>query len=455
MSGAEDVNTGAAWGAIELDLPRGYRWRPTGPAPRDETHPPRSDRASPAGWGSGPGGRAQRLRAASGARQAIVKVIGFRNGRGEAGRTLSYVARRERVHIETSFGEILSTREDLRSLLDDWSAGFSGRADGRDVMHLVLSFPEDVSPGVAGAIARATLPEIAEGRDWAFVVHDDTRHAHAHALVRLRGADGRHLRTGPDKLQRWSEATARHARERGVMLEASPRRARGRGEKGERTWERAMRLRGEIPLRHIEAAREAIALLERNGHATTRYERLLAAAGRRERAAFGALSRELLAEAQKADGPERERLLRLAEAAARHGNALPEARTRRQAMAAIAEEMRARGEPVDPESVARAFARERDNADRAREVAEGSTRDDARRRPPSREASPEPRTPEPRTPEPRTVEPHTPERHSPQTRLSPPRAPADDAERAIARRHGEWLAAREARRDRDPGRDPD
>ncbi|MBT9444107.1 MAG: relaxase/mobilization nuclease domain-containing protein [Hyphomonadaceae bacterium] len=415
-----------AWGAIELELPRGHRGRPAVRTPRDETRPPRSDRAGRAGWGAGAGGRAQRLRAASGARQAVVKIIGYRKGRGQAGRTLDYVARRERIDMETSGGETLSTREDLQSLLDEWSATFSERADGRDVMHLMVSFPEGVAPETAREIARATLPEIAQGRDWAFAVHDDTGHAHVHALVRMRGPDGRQLRTTRDTLQRWREATARNARARGVALEASPRWARGRGEKGERFWERAMRARGETPRRHRDAARDAIAMLDRDGDATTRFERLIAATGKRERAALAALSWDLLAQARGASGEERARLLRLAEAAARHGEALPQARTRRQALAAIAEEMRARGKRVDPEGVAQALARERDAADRARDGPGRAPRaaDSARR-----------------TSE-RPVEPPT---------------PGHDGDQDALRRHAEWLAAREARRDRDrdPGREPD
>ncbi|MBT9446705.1 MAG: relaxase/mobilization nuclease domain-containing protein [Hyphomonadaceae bacterium] len=338
------------------------------------------------------------------------------------------MARRERIDLETSGGETLATREDLRALLDEWSTTFSERADGRDVMHLMLSFPADVTPEKAGEIARAVLPEIASGRDWAFAVHDDTGHAHIHALVRMRGPDGRQLRTTRDVLHRWREATARTARERGVALEASPRWARGRGERGERAWERAMRERGETPRRHREAAREAIEMLDRKGSAATRYEQLIAATGKRERGELAALSWALLADARAASGEQRDRLLRLADAAARHGEALPEARTRRQALAAIAEEKRARGERVDPDSVSEAFARQRDAAARAREGSE-------RGRDIGDEAG----------------------KKSPTTGTPVATSSDQSAERTAIARHKAWLATRQARRDRDrdPGRDPD
>lgn len=387
------------WESIELDLPRGFRGRPTTRAPKPEGGRRRG--ADEARWGVGAGGQAQRLRAASGARQAVVKVVGYRKGRGEAGRTLNYVGKRDRIDLETHRGERLTREDELKALLDDWSTTFSTRADGRDVMHLVLSFPEDVAPETARAIARDALSVIAAGRDWAMAVHDDTGHAHVHALVRMRGSDGRQLRTTRETMRTWREATARAARERGVALEASPRWARGRGERGERGWERGMRERGAIPRRHREAAAEALSGVE------TRFETLIGATNARERAALAALSWELIAAARNAEGDERARLLRLADAAARHGEALPEARTRRQALAAIAEELRADGR-TDANAVAAEYARRRSERERSRAIGAAPSAD---------------------------------------------RDPADDVEA----RHQAWLERREAARahERDPGRDGD
>lgn len=409
------VEAGASgWGEIELDLPRGWRGARS-PRPKAEaSRAPRDGRE--AAWGAGAGGRNQRLRAASGAAQAVVKVVGYRKGRGETGRTLNYVGKRERIDMEASDGTRLTTEEDLRTLLDDWSSTFSRRADGRDVMHLVLSFPADVAPEKAREIARAALPEMAQGRDFVFAVHDDTGHAHVHALVRMRGPDRRQLRTTRETMRTWREATARAARERGVAMEASPRWARGRGERPERGWERGMRGRGEISRRQREAAHDALSGVE------TRFETLIGATNSRERAALSALSWELIAAARSAKGEERALLFRLADAAARHGEAMPEARTRRQALAAIAEARRERGLPVDPESVAMEFVAARDASDRSTREREADV-SSFRARAPSRSVPD------------RFVRGH------------------DDAEE----RHQAWLEARAARRarDRELGRDPD
>lgn len=390
------------WESIELDLPKGYRGRPAARTAKPDGGRRRG--ADEARWGVGPGGQAQRLRAASGARQAVVKVVGYRKGRAEAGRTLNYVGKRERIDLETHRGERLTREDELKGLLDDWSTTFSTRADGRDVMHLVLSFPEDVLPATARAIARDALAIVAGGRDWAMAVHEDTGHAHVHALVRMRGPDGRQLRTTRETMRSWREATARAARERGVALEASPRWARGRGEKAERGWERSMRARGEIPRRHREAAADALS------DAPTRFERLIGATNARERAALAALSWELIAAARNAEGEERARLLRLADAAARHGESLPQARTRRQALAAIAEELRAGGRTADANAVAAEHARRRDEHARPRDVGSDASGG----------------------------------------------ADHDSAEHVEAR-HRAWLERREAARarDRDPGRDGD
>jgi len=390
------------WETIELDLPRGYRGRPAAGAPVLEGG--RGHGSDEARWGVGAGGRAERLRAASGAAQAVVKVIGYRKGRSEAGRTVRYVAKRERIDLETHRGERLTREDELKALLDDWSTTFSSRADGRDVLHLVLSFPEDVTPETARAIARDALGVVAGGRDWAMAVHDDTGHAHVHALVRMRGPDGRQLRTTRETMRTWREVTARAARERGIALEASPRWARGRGERGERGWERGMRERGAIPRRHREAAADALSGIE------TRFETLIGATNARERAALAALSWELIAAGRNANGEERARLLRLADAAARHGEALPEARTRRQALAAIAEELRADGRAADADAVAVERARRRTERDRSHAIESGA---------------------------------------APGTE----RDPADDVEA----RHRAWLERRDAARarERDPGRDGD
>jgi hypothetical protein len=388
----------------DLELPRGAKPAPmtTSAAPDEPqspatAHPPMA-RSSTAGsmpappssarWGDGPQGNLQRLRALTGAPQAVVKIIGYRRGDGGgAAASLRYIGRDDRdrgddlggpsdnglaeIHMETQTGEVLRSREARERLLAQWADGFSSRRDGRDVMHLMISFPEAVAPILAGDLARAALPQMFPGRGFAFAVHADTGHAHVHVLVRMRGPDGRQLRADRAMLAGWREIVADHARSRDVALEASPRWARGLGEKRERGWERAMRQRGEVPRTHRAAAREVLALIARGEKVETRFEALLRATAARERAALQGLSWALIAEARSAPVATRGRLLDLAELALARAAALPDPQSRREIMAAIAEarskDIGAAPGPHDAEAVARAYAEHREARAAARD----------------------------------------------------------------------------------------
>jgi hypothetical protein len=389
----------------ELDLPRGAKPAPTATAPVPEEPPspaaartktgrssafgsmPAPPRSMP--WGAGAGGELQRLRALTGAPQAVVKIIGYRRGDGGgAAASLRYIGREDsdrandpngphesglgEIAMETQTGEILHSQEGRNRLLGEWADGFSSRRDGRDVMHLMMSFPASVSPETAGAIAREALPQMVPGRDFAFGVHADTAHAHVHVLVRMRGPDGRQLRTDRAMLAGWREIVAERARSRDVALEASPRWARGLSEKRERGWERAMRQRGEVPRTHREAAREVLGLIAAGQAVETRFETLLRATAERERTALQGMSWALITEARAAPADTRGRLLDLAELALARAAALPDPQSRREIMAAIAE---ARGRQAggvssaanEVEAVARAFAAGRDGRAAARD----------------------------------------------------------------------------------------
>jgi hypothetical protein len=389
----------------ELDLPRGAKPAPSAKAPAPEEPPSpatartKTGRSSASGsmpapprsapWGAGAGGDLQRLRALTGAPQAVVKIIGYRRGDGGgAAASLRYIGREDsdrdgdpngpyesglgEITMETQTGEILHSQEGRNRLLAEWADGFSSRRDGRDVMHLMMSFPASVSPETAGAIAREALPQMVPGRHFAFGVHADTAHAHVHVLVRMRGPDGRQLRTDRAVLAGWREIVAERARARDVALEASPRWARGLSEKRERGWERAMRQRGEVPRTHREAAREVLALLARGEKVDTRFEALMRATAARERAALQGLSWALIAEARSAPTQARGRLLDLAELALARAAALPDPQSRREIMAAIAEarSKEAGGAlpgPHEAEAIARAFADRRETRAAARD----------------------------------------------------------------------------------------
>lgn len=420
----------------ELDLPRGAKPAPSASAagPEEPQTPaaaraktrqssvsgsmPAPPRSVP--WGAGAGGELQRLRALTGAPQAVVKIIGYRRGDGGgAAASLRYIGREDsdrandpngpndgglgEIAMETQTGEILHSQEGRDRLLREWADGFSSRRDGRDVMHLMMSFPASVSPETAGAIAREALPQMVPGRHFAFGVHADTAHAHVHVLVRMRGPDGRQLRTDRAMLQGWREIVAERARSRDLALEASPRWARGLSEKRERGWEQAMRLRGEVPRTHREAAREVLGLIAAGQAVETRFETLLRATAERERAALQGLSWALIAEARGAPTQARGRLLDLAELALARAAALPDPQSRREIMAAIVEARTkdaggALSGPHEAEAIARAYAAGREGraAARSKERLAREPLDQVRGDMERRRAGARPQTPAPR-----------------------------------------------------------
>lgn len=225
---------------IELEAPRGYRG---------------GGRAAPAqdtGGGSGAAGT-------SAAPQALLKIVGYRSGAAGARTSLRYIARdeareaeAEHLRLETNTGEVLEGRAAIESLVADWALGF--RAGKRDALHLVLSFPEGLGAADVRAIARAALRDIASERPFAFAVHEDTRHRHAHALIAMRDANGRSLRTNRQVLAQWRERLVERARERGVALSTSTRRERGLEPARTPLWEGQLLARGALPRRWVAVA---------------------------------------------------------------------------------------------------------------------------------------------------------------------------------------------------------
>ena len=79
-------------------------------------------------------------------------------------------------------------------VVEDWTAGWSHKANRGYTSHLMLSFPSDVLPGKAFDIANAWAAEMFESRTyqddiWSYVaaLHTDRAHPHVHLVVNNRG----------------------------------------------------------------------------------------------------------------------------------------------------------------------------------------------------------------------------------------------------------------------------
>ena len=113
-------------------------------------------------------------------------------------------------------------------------------------MHLVLSMPETVdSVSVHQAVREFTKKTFAANHDYVFALHTDTVNPHCHVTVKMRGHDGRALKTEKADLQAWRDGFAEAMQFQGVEATASPRRSRGVVKKAQRS-----------VIRHIEQGDE-------------------------------------------------------------------------------------------------------------------------------------------------------------------------------------------------------
>jgi hypothetical protein len=96
----------------------------------------------------------------------------------------------------------------------------------RDVMHLILSARAGTSKDAFLRAARGFLGEEFRTHRYAFALHgpDDvktekrTQHVHIHAVILMRGIDGRKLDPRIEDLRRWRETMARQARDHGIAM---------------------------------------------------------------------------------------------------------------------------------------------------------------------------------------------------------------------------------------------
>ena len=204
---------------------------------------------------SGPRDLYRRIRTAVAAKhgQAVVKVVSYGRGVDSVTNQLKYIGRRGRTSLETRDAGPIKTADEIGAFVADWATDFDTQRNSRNTVHLVISVMAGTDREAAHAAVRDYAAQVfAPNYDYVLVRHNDTDHPHSHVLVKLRGDDGRKLDPRKADLQTWREAYARSARQQGILLDASPRRDRAQGRKGQSMSARKARERGEVT--HAEAA---------------------------------------------------------------------------------------------------------------------------------------------------------------------------------------------------------
>ena len=200
--------------------------------------------------------------------EVMVKVTGRSRGIAGLKSHLDYITRNGRLEGETNDGTPIQDRVDLRRLHDDWLLANAVTARGRShplaaqSVGVILSMPAGTPGDRVHEAARRWAHDTLETRhEWLLVRHDDKGHPHVHLTIRAVGSDGKRLAPGPADLQRWRERFAQELRRLGVPAEATPRQARGKVQRPDRTAVHRIEQRGLEPkvrrLQRDDAAREA------------------------------------------------------------------------------------------------------------------------------------------------------------------------------------------------------
>ncbi len=268
-------------------------------------------------------------------RQSLVKITGRTRGAQHLKKHLDYVTRNGRLVAETRDGEVLTSRDSVRALYDDWLQDNAVLANGRNTLQavqsvsIILSMPPGSPPDRVQEAARTWAREtFADRHDWLMARHDDKDHPHVHVTVRSVGNDGRRLTAGPKELQGWRERFAQELRRHGVEAEATPRQARGQVRKSAPIAVHKIEGRGTVPA----ARRREVNLAAREANTATPRPALgwEAKIGQRQRA----IQQAYLDRAELLSGGNNPVDRQLAKDIIRFVAEMPVATTRRQALAA-------------------------------------------------------------------------------------------------------------------------
>lgn len=181
--------------------------------------------------------------------EVMVKISGFGKGSAHVGAHLSYIGREGNLTLENERGELISGKEAIQELRDEWMAD-RGRANKntRDTTHIVLSMPPGTNRKAVTAASREFAKEqFGKNHQYVFVAHEDEKHPHVHLTVKNLGYDGTRLHVKRGDPQKWRELFAEKLRNQGVDAEATARLTRGVVRKPVKQSVLHMRKRGVTP----------------------------------------------------------------------------------------------------------------------------------------------------------------------------------------------------------------
>ena len=156
--------------------------------------------------------------------QAMIAIKSYAKSMQSVRNTLAYISREGHLDLEINDGEMISGESEQDDLLEDWEVGFDDRKNARHTMHMIISGPQGTDAQKLKASTREFLAKtFGDNHNYAFVAHNDTKSPHVHAVVALRGDDGKKIHTNKTKLHQWRANFVDTAKQHGLNFRAVPR----------------------------------------------------------------------------------------------------------------------------------------------------------------------------------------------------------------------------------------
>ncbi len=165
--------------------------------------------------------------------EVMVKITGSSKSTAKISAHLDYISRNGEVELETEDGMILSDKESIRTIMNEWAdAGdipkHENQSSRREAFNIVLSMPANTNRDAVKNAARAFAQEAFNGHEWFMAEHRDEAHPHVHFCVKASDAIGHRLNPRKADLQNWREAFAEKLNEYGIEANATRRQVRGK-----------------------------------------------------------------------------------------------------------------------------------------------------------------------------------------------------------------------------------
>jgi hypothetical protein len=193
--------------------------------------------------------------------QVIVKVSGGGRGMKAIAAHFRYISKNGRLSMEDEREQLLSGKDAVREIADDWRYGgalIEDESFRREAFNIVLSMPAGTNAEMVRKASREFAQHEFSDHKYVIVLHEHQANPHVHLSVRAESIHGRRLNPRKEDLRRWRENFAEKLRGWGIDAEASGQACRGVRRRYPDIWR--LKAKNEGRLRHTMPA-------SRNGEA--------------------------------------------------------------------------------------------------------------------------------------------------------------------------------------------